>query len=218
MPTLGRLWIELREPMVLLKRSFDILAFAYALLFFPAPIFWLIIHPAIHFWRRYGNRSFWIALPVWLANAIILGLLAPRIYAHRVPRDGFSTALGAALIIAGLAIGRHVHRVFGLKRLSGLPEMNPDRYSGGVVRSGIYGRVRHPRYLEYILSFVGWALLTGAVGLFVLATVSIALYLVVAPLEERELREHYGGEYESYAREVPRFIPRLRRSARPKCP
>jgi protein-S-isoprenylcysteine O-methyltransferase Ste14 len=199
--------------MILLKRSLDVVAFAYALLFFPAPVFWLIIHPAIHFWRRFGNRSFWIALPLWLINAVALGLLAPRIYAHRVPRSFFSTLLGAMLVAAGLAMGRHVHRVFGLKRLGGLPEVNPDRYSGGVIRSGIYGRVRHPRYLEYMLSFVGWALLTGAVGFFVLATLSIILYLIVAPLEERELLEHYGEEYSSYARQVPRFIPRLRRPA-----
>jgi len=65
-----------------LERSLDVLAFAYALLFFPAPIFWLIIHPAIHFWRRFGNRSLWIALPLWLINAAALGVLAPRIYAH----------------------------------------------------------------------------------------------------------------------------------------
>lgn len=203
--------IELCDHMVLLERSLDVLAFAYAVLFFPAPIFWLIIHPAIHFWRRHGNRSLWIALPVWLINAVVLGVLAPRIYSHRVPHNGFSIFLGTALVVAGLAIGRHVHRVFGLRRLGGLPEINPDRYAGGVVRSGIYGHVRHPRYLEYMLSFVGWALLTGAAGLFVLATASILLYLIVAPLEERELREHYGCEYESYAREVPRFIPRLRR-------
>jgi protein-S-isoprenylcysteine O-methyltransferase Ste14 len=199
--------------MTLLERSLDVLAFAYALLFFPAPAFWLIIHPAIHFWRRFGNRSFWIALPVWLVNAVALSVLAPRIYMHRLPRNAFSAVLGAALLIAGLAIGRHVHRVFGLKRLGGLPEMNPGRYPGGVVQTGIYGRVRHPRYLEYMLSFVGWALLTGAAGLFVLAILSVIAYLIVAPLEERELREHYGDEYDSYAREVPRFIPRLRRPA-----
>ena len=196
--------------MILLEKSIDILAFAYALLFFPAPVFWLIIHPAIHFWRRFGNRSFWIALPVWVVNGIAVGLLAPRIYAHRLPRSPVTALLAAALVVGGLAIGRHVHRVFGLKRLGGLPEMSPDRYAGGVIKSGLYGRVRHPRYLEYMLSFVGWALLTGAVGFFALAAVSIVLYLIVAPIEERQLREHYGDEYESYAREVPRFLPRLR--------
>jgi len=54
------------------------------------------------------------------------------------------------------------------------------------------------------------------VGIFLLAIVTILLYLIVAPLEERELREHYGPEYEAYARDVPRFLPRLRRPFRPQ--
>jgi len=29
-------------------------------------------------------------------------------------------------------------------------------------------------------------------------------------LEERELRERFGAEYDAYCRRVPRFLPRLR--------
>ena len=104
-----------------------------------------------------------------------------------------------------------MHRDFGLRRLAGLPEMNPGRYPEGMVKSGIYSWVRHPRYLEYMLSFFGLGLLTGATGIFLLAIVTVLLYLIVTPLEERELREHYGEGYEAYARAVPRFLPRLRR-------
>jgi protein-S-isoprenylcysteine O-methyltransferase Ste14 len=84
-----------------------------------------------------------------------------------------------------------------------------------VVSSGIYRYVRHPRYLEYMLTFLGLAFLTGAAGIFVLAIATILLYLVVAPLEERELREAFGPHYDAYAREVPRFIPRLRPTIKP---
>jgi len=190
-----------------LEKAVDALAFVYALLFFPAPFFWLIIHPAIHFWRRFGNRSFWVALPVWAAGAAGLSILAPWLYARRVPRNLFTAVLGALLVSAGWAIGRHVHRVFGLRRLGGLPEMNPSHYPGGVVRTGLYARVRHPRYLEYMISFLGWALLTGATGIFALAIITVLMYSIVASFEERELREHYGEEYISYARAVPRFLP-----------
>jgi protein-S-isoprenylcysteine O-methyltransferase Ste14 len=65
-----------------------------------------------------------------------------------------------------------------------------------------------------MISFWGWALLTGAAGVFVLAIAAVMMYSIVAPLEERELREYHGEEYAEYQRAVPRFIPRLRRTAR----
>lgn len=199
-----------------LSRALDLLAFAYALLFFPAPIFWVIIHSFIDFWRRLGNRSYWVALPLWAANAVALAAAAHRIYAHRLPRSALTATLGAALVVAGLGIGHHVHRVFGLRRLGGFPEINPARYPGGVVSTGLFAHLRHPRYVEYMISFWGWALLTGALGNYVLALVTVLMYLIVAPLEERELRRQYGEQYEAYARAVPRFIPRRRRLAGPR--
>ena len=194
-------------------RVLDVLAFVYALLFFPAPFFWLIIHPFVGFWRRFGNRAFWVAAPVWVLSAAALSLLAPRLYAERIPWSAVTLTAGAALLFAGFAIGHHVHRALGLKRLGGLPELNPARYPRILARTGIYARVRHPRYLEYVLSFLGWGLLTGADGILALAFVTVLMYLIVAPFEEQELRRYYGEEYTAYARSVPRFLPRLWRPA-----
>lgn len=194
-------------------RAVDVLAFLYAVLYLPAPVFWLIIHPAIHFWRRFGNRSFWVALPVWLASAVVLVLLRHRVFGERIHRSVFTAVIGAALVAFGFWLGERVHRDFGWCRLGGLPEVNPARYQGGVVDWGVYARVRHPRYLHYMLSFAGFAFLTGARGIFVLAIATVLMYLIVAPLEERELREHYGEEYDAYTRAVPRFLPRLRQKA-----
>ncbi len=202
--------------MTWIQKGLDALALFYAILFFPVPFFWLIIHPAIHFWRRFGNRSFGAALPLWIVSGVTLLLLRDKIFAERISQNALTRVMGSALVLLALWIGRHVHREFGLRRLAGLPELNPGRYSGGVVRSGIYAYVRHPRYLEYMLTFVGLAFLTGAVGIFLLAIVTILLYHIVAPLEERELREHYGTQYEAYARAVPRFMPRFWRKTKPQ--
>ncbi len=201
--------------MQLLAKTADYLALTYAILYFPAPFFWLLIHPFIRFWRRFGTRSFWIALPVWMTSATMLLLLRHRIFAERFSRNLLTTIAGLILLGLGLWIGRRVHRNFGLKRLGGLHEMNPVRYGRTVVSHGIYARLRHPRYVEYMISFVGFALLTEAGGIFVLAIVTILMYVIVAPLEERELCEHYGSEYEAYTRAVPRFFPHLRPRARP---
>jgi len=201
--------IEAPTGMHLVLRAIDTIALVYAMAYFPAPLFWLIVHGGIHFWRRFGNRSFWIALPLWIACDTVLFRVRDWLFAERVHRDALTWTAGLALVAAAVAIGHRVHRDFGLRRLAGLPEISPDRYPDAMVRSGIYARVRHPRYLEYMLTFFGLGLLTGAKGIFLLAIVTVLLYLMVTPLEERELREHYGQRYEAYARAVPRFVPRL---------
>lgn len=38
-----------------------------------------------------------------------------------------------------------------------------------------------------------------------------SLYLLLALLEEREMKVRFGEEFEAYRREVPRFIPRFKR-------
>lgn len=102
-------------------------------------------------------------------------------------------------------------RTFGFRRLVGLPELHPEDHLRGVVRTGIYAYVRHPRYLLYMLMLVSMALLTGALAIFLLAILNILLYQILAPLEERDLLDQYGLQYEAYRQSVPRFVPRLGR-------
>ncbi len=195
--------------MAWIEKSVDGLALVYAVLFFPVPFFWLIFHSRIHFWRRFGNRAFLVALPVWIVPGILLVAGREAVFARRIDRSAVTWLLGAGIAALAVWTNRQVHRRFSLRRLAGLPEINRARPDSFVIRQGIYSRVRHPRYMEFMLSFFGLALLTGAVGIFLLAFASVLLYLIVAPLEERELRESYGAEYEAYARAVPRFLPRL---------
>ena len=122
--------------------------------------------------------------------------------------------LGTVFLAVSLWVLARVHREFSLKKLAGLPELNPRHPLRGIVKSGIYAHLRHPRYADLMLGFIAFGLLTGAEGIFLLAFVTVLLYLIVAPLEERELREQYGSAYEVYACTVPRFLPRLRRRAR----
>jgi protein-S-isoprenylcysteine O-methyltransferase Ste14 len=193
----------------------DDLALIYLILFFPAPFFWLIIHPAIRFWRRVGMRTFWVALPLYTIFAALLLDERRLIFSHRLGRNVLTDGAGAALAIFGLWLGHRMQRQFGLRRLVGVPEVNSASDAAGLVQDGLFAVVRHPRYISYMATILGFALLTGALGIFALAFATILLYLIVAPLEERELSEHYGAEYQQYARRVPRFCPRIRRNPRP---
>ena len=79
-----------------------------------------------------------------------------------------------------------------------------------MLKEGIYARVRHPRYVAVIIGIAAVALFVNYLGIYVFTVLAVpALWLVVI-LEERELAERYGREYEQYQREVPMFIPRLR--------
>jgi protein-S-isoprenylcysteine O-methyltransferase Ste14 len=73
-------------------------------------------------------------------------------------------------------------------------------------RTGVYGFVRHPIYLGWLL--LVWATPTMTGTRLVFAAIS-TLYLVVAvPFEERDLARTFGGAYESYRRDVRwRMIP-----------
>lgn len=197
-----------------LTRTIDWLAVVYAVLYFPVPFYWLLIHPAVGFWRRIGYRSFWIALPVWIVMGAPLLLMEHFLFLHRFPRNAATYGLGTALLLLNFWVGRRVHQQFSFKKLAGLPELNPEHSLRGVVDTGIYARVRHPRYANILLGFVAFGLLTGGAGIFLLAIASFLMYLIVTPLEERELRQQYGSEYEAYARSIPRFVPGFRRRIR----
>jgi protein-S-isoprenylcysteine O-methyltransferase Ste14 len=89
-----------------------------------------------------------------------------------------------------------------------VPELSPDQGSRKLLTDGLYGRIRHPRYVELMFWLLGYALIANYLALYVAVVVSVPLLWLVVVLEETELRQRFGSDYEAYARRVPRFIPR----------
>ena len=75
---------------------------------------------------------------------------------------------------------------------------------------GLYAQARHPRYLQLPLALLGWSLMANHLAAYVASALWIPGVCVIVVLEEKELRERYGREYEDYCRRVPLFIPRRR--------
>ena len=96
-----------------------------------------------------------------------------------------------------------------LHRSVGLPELDPDKHEGKLLRDGIYGRVRHPRYLAVTVGMVGWALFVNYLAIYVTVPVMFAFLCLIAWLEEDELVDRFGAEYMQYQAEVPMLMPRL---------
>ncbi len=190
----------------------DDLALFYLVMLLWIPFFWFVFHPAIAFWRRMGHRAFGVALPVWVIFAV--GIIAARheLFARRLERNVLTWTMGGALFIVASWLDAQTRHAFGWRRLVGLTELNPQHRLCGVVRAGVYGRLRHPRYLLYMLMILSMAFLTGAPAIFLLAFLNILLYQILAPLEERKLLDQYGPQYDDYRRSVPRFVPHLGRA------
>jgi protein-S-isoprenylcysteine O-methyltransferase Ste14 len=117
-------------------------------------------------------------------------------------------ALGGALLLVAGALRICISRQLASRILNGYPEIAPSRYEKKLVTEGIYSRVRHPRYMQLLLALLGYAVLTNYLAVYVLFVASVFCIYLIVLLEERELRERFGQEYERYCQRVPRFVPR----------
>lgn len=77
-----------------------------------------------------------------------------------------------------------------------------------VLQKGIYGYVRHPFYLAYMVYWLSWCALNNFHAASVIcAAVISATYIAAARAEERVLNAHFGQTYTDYASRTKQFIP-----------
>lgn len=159
-------------------------------LFFPNKRVWP--PPQKNSWQFWFT---WILTIFSFGGVIVLGFLD---WGSFYFNPWFQYLLGVPLIIGGLLIvlwGIHtlsVNSTLGLK--------------GKLIINGAYKYTRNPQYVGDILLIIGiiffmnsfLTLVTGILGLF---------WFFLAPFtEEPILKKHFGEEYDSYCRKVPRFV------------
>ena len=76
---------------------------------------------------------------------------------------------------------------------------------GRLLTEGVYSRVRHPRYVAVLIGLISVALFSNYLALYLLLPIGAAGLYVIVRLEERELLERFGDEYETYRDRVPMF-------------
>ena len=60
----------------------------------------------------------------------------------------------------------------------------------------------------YPLALLGWALRSNYLVSYLIFGLWLPVLWATVLLEERELRDRFGAEWDAYARRVPRFLPR----------
>lgn len=176
----------------------------------PGLLLWFLIHPFVGFWRRTGPRWTYTLLGGFLVAGMVVLFLARRSLLAAEFGTQYALLLPTALCVAlgiTIAVKRRKHLTFGI--LAGLPELFPEKHPPKLLTGGVYGTIRHPRYVEVLLWVLGYAFFSNYLASYVLFAVSIPMVYFVVELEERELHNRFGREYVEYCRRVPRFVPRV---------
>ncbi len=136
-------------------------------------------------WAKVARR---IRVPLSFAFAILYFWLAKP--------TAISILVGAAVVIPGLLV-----RLLA----SGHVQKNEQ-----LATTGPYARTRNPLYLGSLILALGFAVAARSWWIAgILVVMFFAIYLPVIRGEEVFLRERFA-EFEDYARQVPRLLPRLR--------
>lgn len=147
---------------------------------------------------------------VWVAGqAALIGalVLTPTAVHYPVPswlRSAMTLVFWTGVVLAVTA------GVFLGRALTATPV--PTR--GATLKtSGPYRFARHPIYTGVVLIVIAMAVRSGSVFGLLLGIVTIGFFHLKAAWEERRLRERFAG-YAHYARQTPRFLPRIIRRSR----
>jgi protein-S-isoprenylcysteine O-methyltransferase Ste14 len=135
--------------------------------------------------------------------AIALGIhFAVRAWPTTLDLDQRLVA-GAALVVAGLALG---FSAYGLFRKTG-QHPKPWAPTPSIITTGSYRFTRNPMYVSMVMTTVAiglfanasWCVLAGPLGL-------VIVHVVAVRAEETYLSGKFGREYDDYRARVPRYL------------
>ncbi len=138
-------------------------------------------------WQPMGGEIWTVQDPVW--RAVLYGLFA----------------FGWLLVLVTTFLINHFD-LFGLRQV--WLYLRGKQYTQlRFVTPGPYRMVRHPLYVGWLFAF--WATPTMTAAHLLFAIVTTVYILVAIQLEERDLLDVHGMDYENYRSRVPMLIPRL---------
>lgn len=174
-----------------------------------AILFWLIVHPNVRLWRRLGlSLSYTLLVMLMVGMAVGVYQLREPILSVDFGTNYLLVALAAPIYGTAVWLSVRVRRHLTFRMFAGVPELAARSDGSRLLTEGVYARVRHPRYVAVLLGLISVALFSNYLALYLLLPIGAAGLYVIVRLEERELAERFGDEYERYRDRVPMFVPR----------
>lgn len=138
-----------------------------------------------------------IVLPVIWVNSPLLD------FATYTSGSG-AVVVGTGFYVCGILICYKSHADLG----EGLSPTLDIKEGHRLATSGIYGRIRHPMYLGFLVFVLGQALVVRNVVAGLSGVVGVVLLVVLrVGREERMMSDEFGDEYASYCERTKRLIP-----------
>jgi protein-S-isoprenylcysteine O-methyltransferase Ste14 len=184
-------------------------------LYLPVPVYMTWIHAGHGMWKRIGPASYVVHL------ALYAGMLAAIIRAHEIwrwhawPWPAWISIAGVIPIAIAAYLAYETYRTIPVRTLLTFRQIRPAG-ERRLIRTGVLGKVRHPRYVMYAFLAAGNFCVTGYPLVLASVAVTVLFLAITIHLEERELRAHFGEEFQEYRRSVPAFFPRVPRVNRRK--
>ncbi|MEE2905868.1 MAG: isoprenylcysteine carboxylmethyltransferase family protein [Gemmatimonadota bacterium] len=189
-----------------------VLALLIVLTLPPSVAWWYILHLFVTSWRKIRPAStILMLLTLGFVSVVSLYSVQGLLIGQDLGANGILAGLGGFLILLswGIAVLRSRHLT--AKTMLGIPELQADGRGGKLVTQGPYSVIRHPRSVELIFGISGAAFLANWSGTYLVVVVCFVTHHGAVLLEERELLDRFGEEYENYRKRVPRYIPRIRK-------
>ena len=111
--------------------------------------------------------------------------------------DSFGMPIGLIITIAGVLLV-----IAGWKLIY--------KSHDDIATSGIYGYIRHPQYLGFILITLGWLIHWPTIPTAIMWPILVVMYYKLAKKEEKQMEETFGKRYLVYRKTVPMLIPGIK--------
>lgn len=184
------------------------------MVFWENPLFWIGLHLVgvlitLSIYCLHTIKEKALQMPKGVQRVFVVTFfLVPPLVMPLLPQPRLSCpvmvgiAAGSALLVTMVVIRVKAYREFG--HATGLHNKS------NLITTGIYSKVRNPKYLSNLLLSAGWAFLFRGNYSLMCLLIWFSSHALIIFFEEKGLVEEYGQKYQTYKAQVPyRLIPYL---------